>query len=282
MGFIRGALVVVVSVLLFVMFLFGNIFLTLGNSLEYENIQTELVPVVEGLADSYGLTQVVDSGYEGFVLTCQNSSHIFVPNDFGPSINVSCESVAGGKESVSNELIDGVIYDIYYTSYDCGFFDCTSEGELPFYAVSEHSKKYFDSWFYKSLFAIILLFIFLFLLVEVKSNGFIISGAAMIVASIPFAKLDVVVSLFDFAEFLEIFGFLFTTSHSIFIRGLVLGIVLIAIGILWKFFSIGFKIQNLVERFKGKSKSGGSQKTASSVKKVTKAKGEPLKKEKNN
>ena len=90
MEMIRGILVVIISVLLFVMFIFGNTFLTLGNSLEYENIQQELIPIVERLEELGVLNTVIDEGYDGFVLECQNSSEINIEN---PSNDVDSLSV---------------------------------------------------------------------------------------------------------------------------------------------------------------------------------------------
>ena len=54
MGVIRGGLLVIVSVLLFVSLLAGNLFLTMSWSLDYDNVKTELVSVVKELVEEEG------------------------------------------------------------------------------------------------------------------------------------------------------------------------------------------------------------------------------------
>ena len=251
MGFVRGVLVVLLSVLLFVLFLVGNTFLTLGNSLEYDNIQGELSPVIAEMAGLEGLGGGIDENYDDFVLDCQNASEIVVEDDRG-ALNLSCGVVLQGPEAISERIIEEAINNIYYREYDCKLFDCNKQGDLPYFVISEHTKNYFDGWFYKSIFVIVILFVALLFLVEVRSNAFIISGILAIVASLPFSKLEWFVSLFDVGDSLQIFGFLFTAANSVFIKSLIFGMILLVIGIIWKFFSIGFKVQGFIEKFKGK------------------------------
>ena len=52
MGLIRGGLLFIVVVLLFLSFLVGNIFLTLNLSLDYNNVQPELTSVIRNIAEN--------------------------------------------------------------------------------------------------------------------------------------------------------------------------------------------------------------------------------------
>ena len=73
MGFIRGGLFVIASVLLSLFFLFGNVFLTLGLSLDYDNVQPELVSVVKDITeDEISLEQKIEEKFESMELYCQN------------------------------------------------------------------------------------------------------------------------------------------------------------------------------------------------------------------
>jgi len=250
MGFIRGGTLVIVSVLFFIALLVGGVLLTLGNSLEYENIQQGLVPVVMDLEVLEGLTESVNENYESLVVKCQNSSEV----SFEDYINLSCDKVSEGPEAISKGIIDDAINEIYYTEYNCGFFDCESQDGLPLFVVSEHSKKYFGGLFFKSLLAIVVLLVLLLLLTEKKSNGVVISGILLIVASLPFAKLEWIVSLFARQDYWKFLGFLFTSSSGVCIKLLVLGLILLVVGIILKFFAIGFKIQGFFEKFNKNSR----------------------------
>jgi len=63
--------------------------------------------------------------------------------------------------------------------------------------------------------------------------------------------------MFAQKEYLQFFTFMFTQASSVFIKCLILGIVLIVLGILWKMFSVGMKISEFFNKGKEEPKKKG-------------------------
>jgi len=259
MGIIRGGLLVVISVLLFISFLAGNLFLTMDKSLEYDNVKAEILPVVRDIADEeMDITNVIEDNMETMEDYClNNSDYVFEESDY--TFEVSCESVSKGSEAVVDEGTENLLEDIYYNDYDCGFISCFEEMEYPFFLVSEKFKNKFNNWFYVSLLISLALIVLVFILVESKSNFFIISGSLLIISALPFMKINWFLSSKDniISNFLIVF---FSNSYSIFLSGLILGIVLLILGVISKFFGIGFKIHEFFSKFKKSDGKGQGKK----------------------
>lgn len=255
MGFIRGGLVVIVSILMLVSLLTMNVFWTLNNSLEYNNLKTELLPVVNDFAEStLNLSANLEKMYPVMVSYCQNNSE-FVLGQGEFTFTISCSKIKEGITPVKNKLLEDAMDSLYYKQYDCNFFDCFNKYQgLPFFIVSENTKDYFSSKFYLLVFVNLILLALLLLLTETRSNAFIISGVLMIISGIPFSKLSWILGMFAEKQYLQFFTFLFTQAFSIFVKCLILGAVLIAFGILWKIFSLGFRIKGFFDKFKGEKK----------------------------
>ena len=269
MGIIRGGLLVVASVLLFTCFLVGGSLLVVSNSLEYENIQKELVPVVtEVIEEQIDISSVIDEKFPIMQEYCQNNSE-YVFDAEGQTFDVSCDSIEQGTDTIIQEVIEETVEEFYYTNYDCTFLNCFKENkEMPYFLVSEQTQNYFEGKFY---FVLILSLIFvgiMFFLVETKTNLPILVGSLLVVSSLPFMKLDSIVGNFADKSLLQFFTFLFTQSYSVFIISLILGILLIALGIFLKFFGWGFKISELINKFRGKSGSNQKEKTSQKPKKI--------------
>jgi len=97
----------------------------------------------------------------------------------------------------------------------------------------------------------------IFFLVRNKTNAPILVGGLLLIASLVFVKLDSVAGFFADKSLLKFFGFLFTSSYSIAIKGIFAGIILIIIGIISKFFKVGFWISGILSKFR-KDKSNNS------------------------
>ena len=96
------------------------------------------------------------------------------------------------------------------------------------------------------LFFSILCFVF----IENKTSLPILVGGLLIIASLPFVKLNWILEKIAVGEFLDILSILFSKSYSVFLIGFVSGIVLILIGFVLKFLNIGFKISKFIEKIK--------------------------------
>lgn len=252
MGFIRGGLFVVASVLLFTGLLVANTLFVMQSSLEYENIHNALVPIVkETLQNEVNINSVLEENLPYIQLYCENNSE-FVFNNEGQTFVLSCDSILEGPDAILDESIDSFIADVYYKDYSCGFIDCFKEESLPFFIVSENTKNYLKAKFYLLLPFLFILLIAMFLLVEKKTNFPLVVGSLFIVSSLPFLKLESLFSFFADKTFLKFITFIFAKSYSVFITIFLLGLLFLIIGIVLKFFVVGFSISNFLEKFKGK------------------------------
>jgi len=195
MGFIRGSLLVLVCILLFISLLLSGIFLTLSLSLRYENVQKELVSVVKELTDDnfglieeeFNLTERMDEAQKFMEKHCQNeSSYVF--SEGGYTFVLPCdilEEIPETPGTLVEKGIETIVEEIYYKEYDCGFWDCFDESELPLFLVSEKAKNYWEEKFYFTVIAFAVLVVLIFFLVERKQNTLIVVGPVMVLSSIP-------------------------------------------------------------------------------------------------
>lgn len=264
MGIIKGVLLTIVSVLLIIsFFLTGGLF-TLSGSLEYENIQGELVPiVVESLDVEGAFSNGINDNYALIADQCSNKTEVVFGE--GPeALIVSCEVVLQGPDAIFDDMVMTTVDRTYYAEYDCNFLDCFDKysGE-PYFLVSDHSHDYFSSKKFLFLVITLILFACAVFLSEVKSSGFILGGVLLIIASLPFAKLEWFLSLFAAVEMLQFFSFMFMKASSVFWSSLFIGLFLIIVGVVWKLFATGFKINSLIEKFKSYRSEKASEKLTS-------------------
>jgi len=263
MGLIRGILLVFVCVLLFVSFFLMGTFATLDSSLSYETIKPQIKPL---LRDTLDFTPIYnyESVFENY---CVNSTEYVYP-DVNHTFVLPCNVVANGTEAIIDYQLDILIEDDYHKEYDCKFWNCFKETG-PFFLVSQYAQDYWRSKFYNFLIISILLAGLVFLLVEKKINFPILTGVLLVVSFIPVSVLDSIgkvilkiilssmksavdgLSSIDLNAFVLIF---FSQANNVFLTGLVIGLALIAVGILLKIFKFGFKINKLFGIGFGKKK----------------------------
>ena len=248
MGLIRGGLFVIASVLLFIVFLAGNLFLTLSMSLEYNNIQKELPPIVKDYAEEkFQVTNTIENELGTIQAYCQNTSE-YVFSEQGHTFVVPCEIISQGPEAIVNNEINKLIEQKYYQDYTCGFLECISQQETAFFLISEKAKNYWLERLYFSLISALVLILLMFLLIEKKTNLPLVVGSLLLIASLPFIKLSVVISLIPvFIEktLVSLLGVLVKKSYNVFLISAIVGLIILGSGIILKFFKIGFKIFGL-------------------------------------
>ncbi len=179
MGFIRGSLLSIVSVVFFVTLLLGSVFLTISFSLGYKNVEKEFPAIAGNLTDGkfnlieedFNLTRemegasefMVDHCYQNYTQknesqndTLQNQSVSNV-SETSEDLPVSYVFSAGGYVfvvpcDVLDELdenpdalvevgISNIVNHIYYEEYDCNFWDCFKETAPDFSFSSLFSDK---------------------------------------------------------------------------------------------------------------------------------------------
>lgn len=259
MGFIRGFLVVVISVLLFLSLLSMTLLGVLSSSLNYETLQQKSSGVIEdSLESQFNLSSNLNSFIPIMQLYCINNSvSDYVFNTGGYTFDIPCTTVIQGKDAIIDESISDLIHNVYYTKYDCSFIDCVIES--PFALVSEKAYNYLNGKFYFFLLASFLLTAALFFFVEKKTNTFIIAGSMMTISSLIFFKLDSIFALFPEQILFKLLGIFFSESFSFSVKILIAGIVLLIIGIIMKIFKLGFKIEQFISKLKQAKKVQPSQ-----------------------
>jgi len=267
MGLIKGGLLVIVSVLLFVVFLAGNVLWTLDNSLDYETIKPELVSIVkETIENEINLSEVIGDEFGEMEVYClDNSEYVFSYEESGRVFDFPCEVVTQGSDAVVNYAIEDFVEEIYSGQYTPngvhqGGASSSSSPSMPGDINIEGKESMFDfaslkelvnSYFYIALVVALVLFVLIFFLVEVKSNSFILAGSLLTISSLPLIKIEKFLSWIPF-EFGEFFIVFFSEANTVFLISFTTGLIVLVIGIVMKFFGVGFKIFEFFNKFNKK------------------------------
>ena len=223
MGILRGGLLVVVSVLLFVVFLAGNVLWTLDKSLDYETIKPELVSAVkEAIGGEINVSEVVGDEFGLMEVYClDNSEYVFSEGDY--TFAIPCEVIS---EQGPDAVVDFIIEDFVKKIYNGG----VEQAKFNFAKLKDSIHLYF----YYAFMIAIALFVLVFFLAEAKSNAFIISGSLLSISALPFAKIDSFFSFvpFDFVEYFVVF---FSKAYSVFLTSLIFGLIILGIVIIISF-----------------------------------------------
>lgn len=252
MGVIRGGLLVIVSMLFFVTLLIVNSLFVVSISLKYENVQDELVQIVkEVIGKQINLEEIVEGKLSFIQENCKNNPD-FVFNQNGFVVDIPCDVVKEGVNAIIEESVQDLAKQIYYKKYDCNFWDCAGESEVPFFLISEKSYTYWTNKLYLALGISVFLFLLIFLFTEKKSNSFIISGSLVILSSLFLIELRNILDFFIDKNLFVFFEVFFTQASLIFWRILTVGIILFVSGIVMKFFGIGSKISEFFSKLQKK------------------------------
>lgn len=268
MGIIRGVLLVLVSVTLFLS-LFGTaLFWTLSSSLIYENVQEESVTVLGDLLGSTELTGAVTAIIPIMQTYCQNntnSSYVF--SEAGYTMSIPCSSVSLGEDAIIDEMIKNLVDVVYYTNYDdCNFWDCGGDSGLPLFLVSKKAHDYWSSKFYLLLGVSLILILASFLLIGKKTTTPLLVGILSVIVSIPFLNLTSLFSLFSDPVVSQLLNIFFSQAFNVSLNFLIIGIVLILVGVIFKIFKVGFFISNFLSKFQNSKEKTGSETSFKKIK----------------
>lgn len=253
MGFVRGVLVVLVSVLLFLSLIIMNLCLTLSLSLEYNNVEKNALIAVKSILPSQeNVSNYATSMIPEIQQYCQNqTSYVFSYE--GETIEIPCEIGIQGQDAIIEQVARDMIYEAYYTEYNCEFFDCFDQSETPFFLISSKAQQYWSSQFYFLILVSFILAIALFFLTKKKTNAFIIIGSLMLTSALPFLKLDSFIHLFSDNLVFQFVRIFFAESYYAALNTLCLGIIILILGIVFKIFKLGFKISEWLSKFDGRA-----------------------------
>lgn len=231
MGFIREGSLFFVCAVLFAVFIVIGIVFTLTLSLKYENVKQELTPIIKEFAEkNINLKQTIDQNIVEMRKNCVDQ-YSFEEGEL--AFTIPCSVLSQGSDAVLDYSLNSLVDKLYYTEYSCEFWDCFKQQGQPYFLFSQKSEDYFKGKLYLLLLASIIIFILIFFLAEEKSNSFILAGILMIVASLPFIKLEWFFSLMN-NQIMDILSAFFSKSINVFLVGFILGVVLITAGIIIK------------------------------------------------
>ena len=198
MGVIRGALAVFVSILLLIVFLAVNTFLTLTLSLQYKNVQEQLSPIIQDtLENELGviLSNEIANEIDSMNIQCEGNSGNYVFNEGRYSITLSCNALTQGTDAIIASGVESLIESYYYKEYTCDFWKCFGEEEIPLFLVSDYARNYWKNKLYLSLAVALGLMVLLFLLFKKKHNTFVIPGILLMAAALPFLRMNLLMSI---------------------------------------------------------------------------------------
>ncbi len=252
MGFIRGFFLVIISVLLLFSLLSMNFLWILSSSLTFENVQQQSVFAVNtllmGNTNISSIITEISPQIQAYCKYSNDSDYVF--DEGGYTLSIPCNVSSQGNDAIMGALIDSAVNTIYFTPYDCTFWNCIQSN--PLFLISEQSYNYLNSKFYLFVSISVILAVLVFFLVKKKTNMPILVGSLLIIASLPFIKIELLLSLLTNTTFFNLLSVFFSQSYSISVITIIIGIVLIAIGIVLKVFKMGFSIEEFFAKFQSK------------------------------
>jgi len=272
MGFIRGALGVFISILLFIVFLVGSAFLTLTLSLQYDNVYEHLAPLIQStLEEEVGVSiqEEIEKELASMEIQCEDYPEGYVFSEQGYTITLSCDALTQGTDAIIASGVNSLIETAYYKEYTCDFWKCFDGEEIPLFLISEYAKDYWKSKFYLALGVAFALMAILFLVYKKKQNTFIVPGILLMAAAVPFLRMGFLMNISGDRIIFELLGIFFSKARSVFRISFFTGIGLLVAGIIFKLFLVGFRFSKIFHRDESKQVEG--KKEFKSVKEVKKA-----------
>jgi len=245
MGFIKGGSLVIISVFLFIILFLGNVFFVLSLSLDYENVQEKLSPILQNLTENklnitmgdFNLTEEMEGAREFMMEHCQNeTSYVFARG--GYTFVLPCdllEEIDEDPQSLIDQGMENIVEQIYYDDYDCKFWNCFQETGLPLFLISEKAKNYWHEKFYFTLIAFAVMVVLIFFLVEHKQNTLIVVGSILVLSSLPLLKLEKIIGSIVGNSYFAFVGVFFNKMDTVFWIVFFSGLIIIGVGIALRF-----------------------------------------------
>jgi hypothetical protein len=215
----------------------------LSFSLEYDTLQPALKDSVDNILSSF-----VD---EGSIFTEEEkelmkydclieSEHVFVYENY--TFVIPCQIVEQGESAIIDYVVEDFTNQIYYAEYNCEFWDCVKNSEMPFVLISKKSYDYWKGKFFLLLFLSLIIFTLIFFISKNRPGRFIVGGILLIFSALPFKRMDWLLRFIP-ENISQLFLIFFTKAHSVFRVMLVIGILFISFGIICKVFGWKMKLK---------------------------------------
>ena len=200
------------------------------------------------------MTALVGSNYQLLQYYCLQNNSNYKMSAGGYNFAIPCSSVSQGTDAIIDAGIKDLVNQTYYTKYDCGFLSCFPKYPIPLFLISEKAYNYWNEKFYFALGLAIILLILLFFLIQKKINLPTFAGILIIFSSIPFFKLEALMSLFSNKLIFKFLGIFFSQAYFVALTILIAGIALFAVGIVLDIFRAGFFVEHFITRIEEKRK----------------------------
>jgi hypothetical protein len=182
-----------------------------------------------------------------------HNNYIFTEGDF--SFEIPCTVVDSGPDNLIEFGIETLIFEIYYDDYDCEFWNCVKNSDIPFVLFSEKAHDYWNVNFRLTLWIALIAFAIMFLFSKDKGWTLMLGGIFTLLSSYLFKKFDWFLSILPDMPYLDVLNVFFARANAIFIIMMFIGGALLIIGIALKFFKVSFNIFKLFRK-KGKKSKG--------------------------
>jgi hypothetical protein len=236
MGFLRGVIITFFSIVLFVFLFFMSLTSILSSSLNYNTLQPALKiyagDMLQGITDSENIFSAKNQIYMNNYCSIQ-SEYKFTYENY--SFVIPCNVIEQGKDGIISYAADNFVNQIYYTEYNCEFWQCVKNSTIPLVLISEKARDYWHDKFLLLFGLSIVIFALIFFISKNRSTTVIVTGILLILSALPFRKLHWILTFIP-EKFSGIFSVFFTRAHGIFVIILIIGVVFIAWGILCKIF----------------------------------------------
>jgi hypothetical protein len=251
MGFVRGVLLVTFSMIFFFSIIFGGLLYTMSSSLSYSSVQEPAFNFINNaIVEPLNLTSMVNPYLTVIQQYCNNTGNSdYVLYLQGYALHVSCSDANSNNVGLlMNNTIKNLAGDLYYKTYDCGYWDCFSKYMPPLFVISEKSDNYWTNLFYYDLAAAIASAVALFFLFKRKYDLFFLGGGILIFSSLLLLGISKVIVIFPNQIVKGVMSIFFSQAKTVFIKMLLPGIGLILAGLIIEMFRAGFKIYNMFSR----------------------------------
>jgi len=255
---IRGALVGIVVVLLLLGLAIGGFLYTISSSLQYDEIQADLVPsVADVIINQTNFVQVLEDKSFEISKNCeQYVDYVFKLPETNFVFSIPCNVSGESIKNIGSLGVEQQVKKLYFKEYDCSFFECLFEEENSLFFVSNEAKEYVDSKLYYVVVACIVLICLGFLFAENRKSFIVLLGICFILSSfgmkfivsilmktmsLSFWNLLGIETIFSFSVFSDTASFVFWVM-------IVVGIILVVVGLGLKLAHVGNKIGNLFKK----------------------------------
>ncbi|MEK6760877.1 MAG: hypothetical protein AABX93_03060 [Nanoarchaeota archaeon] len=253
MSIIRGAALFLLSSILVVSLLMGNLALTMYLSVGSENFKESIVEdIASVLKNQTNADESIQNALPGLREQCAGKSEIIINyGDFNATIQ--CDNLEESSDQVIKQSITEII-DQETSSEICDSpLNCFSKYKGLFF--SDGAKNYWKGMFVLSLFISLALIGGMFFFVENRVDLPVSVGFLVAFSSLPFIVINFMLPYFD-NGILKPIATIFSSSYTVFITMLGIGVLLVVMGFGLKFIKIGEYISKKFD-FKKKSDKKG-------------------------